>query len=85
MVGPYRYTREGSIDEDENGINGVDVRLDLSFNTLLLKGILLSASVDEARGVEDADLGKRLCMLIKFTYARAYHYAVLARTFVNPR
>ena len=64
MASSDSNARDSPIDEDENGINGVDVLLDLSRNALLVKGILLrTASVGKTRRVEDANLGKRLRML----------------------
>ncbi len=61
MASPDSYARDGPIDKDENGSNGIDVLLDLSRNILLVKGVLLrTASVDETRRVEDSNLGKRL-------------------------
>lgn len=61
MASPDSYARDGAIDKDENGSNGIDMLLDLSRNTLLVKGILMrTSSVGKTRRVEDADLGKRL-------------------------
>ena len=56
-----RAARNGAIGEDENGSDGVDMVLDLRFKTLLVEFILLdSASVDQRRGVEDANLGRKM-------------------------
>ena len=64
MASSDSYARDSPIDEDENGVNGVDVLLDLSRNALLVKSILLrTASVGKTRRVEDANLGQRLCTL----------------------
>jgi hypothetical protein len=57
MASPDSYAWDGPIDEDEDGRNGVDVLLDLSRNTLIVKGILLKiASVGKTRRIEDANL-----------------------------
>ena len=45
--------------------------------------MLGTTSVDQSRRVEDADLGKRLCLLNTLTIAGTYHNAVLAREFVK--
>jgi len=83
-VGADSDAREGTIGEDENGSEGTDVLLDLSYNTLLVELILLKArSVGQPGRVEDANLGKRLGILTTFTNASTYHYAVLAREFVK--
>ena len=75
---------DSAIDEDENGSDGVDMLLDLVCNPLLVEPILLkTASVGQARCVEDANLGKRLGLLTAFRHAGTYHYAVLAREFVK--
>ena len=39
--------------------------------------------IGEARCIEDANLRKRLPLLTTFTHAGTYHYAVIARNFVN--
>ena len=58
--------------------------LDLRCDTLLVELIVLkTASVGQARCVEDAKLGKRLGLLTAFRHAGAYNYAVLARKFVK--
>ena len=80
MASPDRYARDSPIDEDENSINGINMLFDLSRNALLVKGILLrTARVNKTRRVEDANLGKRSCMLTTFTTTGTYHNAVLAR------
>lgn len=61
MASPNSYARDGAIDKDKDGNNGTDLLLDLSRNTLLVKGILMrTSSVGKTRRVEDADLGKWL-------------------------
>ena len=45
--------------------------------------LLNTADVGQPRCVEDANLGKRLCILTMFINVGAYHYAVLALKFVN--
>ena len=71
-----------AIGEDENGGDGVDVLLNLSCNILLVELVLLStASVSRPGRVEDANLGRRLCLVIKST--GAYHYAVVAPQLVK--
>ena len=58
--------------------------LDLGRNALPVELVLLrTTSISQSRGVEDANLGKRLCTLTMFTNVDAYHYAVLACKFVN--
>ena len=53
--------RDGAIEEDENSIDRVDVVIDLSCNTLPVELVLLkTASVDQPRSVENANLEKRL-------------------------
>ena len=53
--------RYGTIGKDENGSYRVEVLLDLGRNIPLVDFILLhTASVGQSRGVEDANLGKRL-------------------------
>ena len=54
-------TRDGTIGEDKNGSDRVYVLLDLGRNTPLVELVLLNTpSVGQPRGVEDANLGKRL-------------------------
>ena len=58
--------------------------LNLSLDALLVELVLLnSTSVSQTRGIEDANLGKMLCIFTTFIYAYTYHYAVLARKFVK--
>jgi len=62
------------------------VLLDLSRNTLLVKGILLMiASVGTTRRIKDVNLGKRLCIHTMFTNTGTYHDAVLAPKFIKAR
>ena len=52
---------DGAVEEDENGSDRVGVTIDLSCNTLPVELVLLkTASVDQARGVENGSLEKRL-------------------------
>jgi len=84
MTSPDSDAWDGPIDEDENGRNGVDVLLDLSRNTLMVKGILLRiASIDKTWRIKDANLGKWLCMPTTFTNTGTYHDAVLAPNFIK--
>jgi hypothetical protein len=77
-------TRDGAIGQDENGGSRVDTSSDLTCDSLLVELVLLNiVGVDEPRGVDDANLGKRLCLLTRFKDAVAYHYAAIARKFVN--
>jgi len=83
-VGADSNTREGTIGEDENGSEGTDVLLDLSHNTLLVELVLLNtASVDQSRGVEDANLGWALLVLTTFKNAGTYYHTVVAPEFVE--
>jgi len=75
VIGSGSHVRDSAIDEEENGSDGVDMLLDLSCNTLLVELILIllkTASVGQARCVEDANLGRRL--------AYSPHSDTLART-----
>jgi len=82
IVGPNIDARNGAIGEDDNGGDGVDVLLNLSCNALLVELILLSsASVGQPRCVEDANLGRRLCLVIRNT--SAYRYVIVAPKFVK--
>ena len=56
--------------------------LDLSRNALLVELVLLKTTgVGQPRRVEDANLGRRLCLVIRNT--SAYRYAVVAPKFVK--
>ena len=58
MSSPDSDAWDGPIDDDD-GRNGVNVVLDLSRNTLLVKGILLRiAGVGKTRRINDANLGR---------------------------
>ena len=84
MVGTDCDGRFGTIGEDENCNYGVGVLLDLCRNAPLVDSILLyRASVGQTRGVEDANLGKMLCVITAFIHSCTYHYAVLARKLVK--
>jgi len=86
MISPDCDAWDGPINEDENGRNRVDVLLDLSRNTLLVKGILLMiASVGKTRRIKDANLGKGLCMLTTFANTGTYHDAAIAPKFIKAR
>ena len=80
IVVPDSEPRGGAIGKDKNRSDRVDVLLDLSCNTVLVELVLTNtAHVGQPRRVEDADLGKSLCPLIRNT--GAYHYTVVARDF----
>ncbi len=84
MVGGDSEAGDGAISEDENGSDGVDVMLDLSYDTFLLELVLpKTASVSQPRRVEDADLWKRLCELTTSKNVGTYLYAVVAGKFVK--
>ena len=58
--------------------------LDLSGNTLFVELVFLdTVSVGQPRGVEDTDLGRRLGIVITFTNAGTYPYAIVAHKFVK--
>jgi hypothetical protein len=66
-VGANSGARDGAIGEDENGGDGIDAILDLSDNTPPVELVLSNpASVCQPGRVEDANLGKRLHVLITF-------------------
>jgi len=68
IVGTNSDARNSAIGKDENGSDGVDVLLNLGRNTFLVALVLLNTpSVGQPRRVEDADLGKRLRLVIMFT------------------
>ena len=57
----------GTIGEDENGIDGVDVLLNFGGDILLVVLIMFNTtSIGQSRGVEDANLGERLRILATF-------------------
>ena len=67
VIGPDSNARNGAIGEDENSSDRVDMLLDLSCNTPLVELIVLkTASVGQARCVEDTNLGKRLGVVTAF-------------------
>jgi len=79
-------TRDGTIDQNKNGSDVIQVLLNLCRNILPVElGLLRTASVKQSRRVEDANLENRLFTLITSINAAAYHYAVLARKFVEAR
>ena len=80
-----RDARNGAIHDGENGSGGVDVRLDLSCNTVLLGLVLLrTASIGEPWRVQDANLGKSLRPLVTSTDGEsAYHHAVVVCIFIE--
>ena len=59
-------TRDGAIDEDKNGSDGVGMFLDLSRNIPLIEFVLLKplAFVGQPRGVEDANHGRIYAYLL---------------------
>jgi hypothetical protein len=61
------------------------VLLNLSNNTFVESIMLNTASVRQPRRVEDANLGKRLCIPTTFKNADIYHYALVACKFVQIR
>ena len=82
IVGADSDPRDGSISEDKNRSDRIEMLLDLSCNAPLMEFVLLNtAGVGQPGCVEDADLGERLCLLNKNTVA--YHFAVGARDFVK--
>ena len=86
IVGADGDAWNGPVGEDKNCGDGLNMLLDLSRNTLLVKLVLLdTASVRQPRRVEDADLQKRLCTLVMFTMVNTYYYAIPARKFVKAR
>jgi len=71
--------RNSTIGENEDGIDRVDVILNLCCDTLLVNFVLLkTASIRQPRCVEDVNLGKWSNLLANFSKARAYLYAVVA-------
>jgi len=83
IVGTDSDTGNGSIGEDENGSDRVDVLPNLGLNTLLVEFILLNtASISQPRGVEDTDLGNGLHELATVQNTCTYYYAVAARKFI---
>ena len=63
IVGSASNARNSAISKDQNGSDGVNVLLDLSDNLFLVELVLLNtSSVGQPRGVEDANLGTRLCI-----------------------
>ena len=82
IIGADSDSWDGSISEDKDRSNRINVLLDLSCNAPLMELILLKTSgVCQPWCVEDADLGARLCLLNKNT--GAYYRAVFARNFVK--
>jgi len=84
ITGANVETWDGAIGEDENGIDGVDMLLDLSNNIRLV--VLVSrkaASVGQPRCVEDVNLRKRSRILTMSKNTGTYTYAVGARKFVK--
>ena len=83
VVHSNSIARDGTIGEDENGANGVDLFSNLICNTPLVELVLLNiASAGEPRSVEDANLVKRLRLFTSFKDFVSYHYAVLTRKFI---
>ena len=83
-MGTDSNARNSPIDKDKNGIDGVNVILDLRFNTLLVQLVLLeAASVSYAGCVENADLGEDITHAHHIHNAHTYHYAVLAPKLVK--
>ena len=83
-IGADSNARDSAIGEDENGTDGVDMLLELIRDTFLVNLILLdTASIDQPRCIEDADLDNRVSTLIMLTNVITYYYAVLTRKFVK--
>ena len=84
IVGGDSEAGDGTICEDENSSDGVDVLLDLSCNALPLEFVLpIIASVSQPRRIEDADLRKMLRVLTTCINVGTYQYAVVARQVVK--
>ena len=83
IVGANNDAWNVTIGEDENGIDGVDVLLNFSSN--ILPVVLGLFNVSQSRGVENANLGKRLRTLATFKNSAAYSYAIVAGNFVQTR
>ena len=61
-------TRDGAIDKNENGSDGIGDLLDMIHNALLMELILLNtAGVAQPWCVKDANLEKLLCTFTTFT------------------
>ena len=84
MVGAGGDAWDGTIGEYEDSSDGIDVLLDLGCNSFLLElGLLKIMGVGQSRGVEETNIGKRLCAITVPINSGTYHYAVLARKFIN--
>ena len=84
MAGAGCEVWDGAIGEDKDGSDGIGVFLDLGCNTFLLELVLLKITcVGQSRGVEETNLGNMLCAITIPMNSGTYHYAVLAREFVN--
>ena len=74
---------DGTIGQDENGINSGNVFLNMSRNALLVELVLLkTASIRQSRRVEDANLHKSYA-LITLKNTGTHRYAVLTCKFVD--
>ena len=82
-VGTNSGARDGTIGKDENSSDGVGLLLNLSRNTFCELILWNAGIIGEPRCVEDTNLRKRLVLLTTSTNASTYHYAVVARKFVN--
>jgi len=86
IVGANSDAWNGTIGEDETGIDGLDVLLNFSNNVLpVVLSLFNTTSVGQSRGVEDANLGKRLRILTMFKNSATYSYAIGAGNFVQTR
>jgi len=86
IVGANSEAWNGTIGEDENGIDGVDVLLNFDGDILLVVLVVVNTtSVGESRGVEDANLGKMLRIPDTPQKAATYSYAIGAGKFIQMR
>ena len=75
---------DGTIGQDENGINSGNVFPNMRRNTLLVELVLLkTASIRQSRRVEDANLCKESRAPITLKNTGAHQYAVLTCKFVD--
>jgi len=71
IVGASSNARDGTIGENYNSFNRFGVLLHLCGNILHVECVLLTiSSIGEPRCVEDANLGKRLCIISTFIKIR---------------
>ena len=59
IVHANRDTRDGTVGEDENGTDDIEVILYFNGNALFVEGVLMKTpSISQSRRIEDANLGK---------------------------